>query len=149
VVDIAISKTLDNLVSIFARDAETLIRYRCFSTIARNEGFNEVAEIFDRLAETQLVIAEGHLDFLRTIGDPLNGLPLGTTRDNLAAALASEAYESGDLCPAIAGVAETEGFAAVASWFRSVGGLKELNTGRLGTLLRNGKLSNSAEVQLQ
>jgi rubrerythrin len=137
VVEIGISKTLDNLVDIFTRDAETLLRYRCFSTVARNEGFNEVAELFDRLAETQLVLAEGHLDFLRTIGDPLNGLPLGTTRANLAAARASEGYESGDLCPAIARIAETEGFAAVASWFKSVGGLKALNTERLETFLED------------
>jgi len=128
-------RTLENLHSLFARDAETLLRYRCFAVMSRSEGADAVAELFDRLAEGQLLLAEGHLDVLRNVGDPLSGLPLRQTREILQAAVAAEKYDVGDLLPAMASVADAEGFASVASWVRSVGLVKGDNVARLETLL--------------
>src|SRR5215510_3191397 len=102
------SKTLKNLIELFAKEAQMLIRYRRFASTARHEGFPMVAEMFDRLSQNQTLLVEGHLDFLRTVGDPLSGLPLGPTTHNLNAALAAEAISQATYSAAIQ-AAEDEG----------------------------------------
>lgn len=127
--------TLTNLVDSFARDAQTLVRYRRFANTAKHEGLPAVAALFERLAQAQAVVVEGHFDFIRNVGDPLTSLPLGSTRDNLHAALAAEREEADDLYRTVAGVAEAEGFASVASWFHTVAAVKKNNLARIESLL--------------
>ncbi|WP_049975870.1 rubrerythrin family protein [Azospirillum sp. B506] len=127
--------TLDNLVDVFARDAQTFVRYRCFASTAKHEGLPGAAALFERLAQAQAVVVEGHFDFLRQLGDPLTNLPVGATQDNLRAALTAEREEAEELCRAVATVAEAEGFPSVASWFHSVAALKRSHLLRIEGLL--------------
>ena len=143
--EIHTSRTLENLRMLFSRDSETLLRYRCFSVMSRNEGADAVADLFERLAEGQLQLAEGHLDLLRDVGDPFSGLPLRQNREILHAAIVSEKHELGDLLPAVASMADTEGLASVASWVRSVSHLKALNVERLEALLHAAANRTEAE----
>lgn len=129
------SKTLQNLMEFFARDAQTLILYHRFASTAKNEGHPAVAELFERLAQQQTVLVEGHLDFLRMAGDPLSGLPLGHTGDNLNAALTGE-EEAGMLYPSAVRMAENEGFADIASWFQTLVVSKKSHCSRLAVAMQ-------------
>jgi rubrerythrin len=124
------SRTLKNLIELFAREAQTLICYQRFANTARHEGFTMIAEMFERLAQNQTVLVEGHLDFLRTVGDPLSGLPLGDTGDNLNAAFANE-DSSGMLYQLASRTAEGEGFVDIASWLQSTEASKRLHRERI------------------
>lgn len=139
------SRTLEHIQALFARDAETLLRYRCFAAMARNEGADAVADLFERLAESQLVLAEGHLDVIRNVGDPFSGLPLRHNQELLHAAIVSEAHDADDLVPTFASVADAEGFAACASWIRNVGHLKTMNIERLKSLLTDAGATTEIE----
>jgi rubrerythrin len=129
------SRTLQNLIELFAREAQTLILYRRFASTAQHEGFPAVAELFERLAQNQTVLVEGHLDFLRMACDPLSGLPLGQTDDNLKAALAGE-EASGVLYPSAARTAEKEGYVDLASWFQTLAASKKAHRGQIVLALR-------------
>lgn len=138
------SRTLKNLIDLFAREAQALVRYRLFASTAKYEGFPEVAELFERLTQQQSVLVEGHLDFLRTVGDPLSGLPLGHTNHNLDAALASE-DESETLYPLAARTAENEGFVDIASWFQTLAASKKSHCNRIASEIR--RISETGEHQ--
>ncbi|HEY0377447.1 MAG TPA: hypothetical protein VGC87_10885 [Pyrinomonadaceae bacterium] len=128
------SRTVKNLIELFAREAQALICYRRFASTARHEGLPAVAEMFERLAQNQAVLVEGHLDFLRMVGDPLSGLPLGHTGANLGAALAGE-DASGDLYQLASRTAEGEGLVDIASWLQSTAASKRLHRQRISEAL--------------
>ena len=94
--------------------------------------------MFERLAQNQAVLVEGHLDFLRMVGDPLSGLPLGHTRDNLGAALAGE-DSSGELYQLASRTAEGEGLLDIASWLQSTAASKRLHRQRISEALTRSK----------
>ena len=129
------SRTLKNLVELFANEAQTLIRYQRFASTARHEGFQTIAEMFERLSQNQTIVVEGHLDFLRNISDPLSGLPLGPTTDNLNAALAAEAT-SQDIYSSATRMAEDEGFVDIASWLRSTAASKRIHQERISAAVK-------------
>jgi rubrerythrin len=57
---------------------------------------------------------------LEAVGDPVTGLPIGTSRNNLKAAIASETYEYSDMYPGMAKTAREEGFEEIADWFETL-----------------------------
>jgi len=142
------SSTMQNLASAFAREAETLVRYRQFAKTARHEGFGDAAELFDRLAENQEVIVHGHLDFLRDWADPLTHLPLGTTPENVQAALAAELQDARDIYPAFSRAADAEPSPLVASWFTTLALAKDSNARRIQSSLKETAASEGAIVSL-
>jgi rubrerythrin len=129
------SNTLQNLTLAFAREAQALIRYRQFANTARHEGFRAAADLFDRLAQNQELIVHGHLDFLRDLADPLTNLPLGSTRENVHAALAAELQDARDLYPAFSRAAEAEPAPILATWFSTLARAKDDNARRLENAL--------------
>ena len=54
------------------------------------------------------------------VGDPATGLPIGTTSDNLKAAIAGETYEYTDMYPGMAKTARDEGFDEISDWFETL-----------------------------
>jgi rubrerythrin len=64
--------------------------------------------------------AHGHLEFLEQSGDPATGMPIGSTRQNLASAVAGETHEYTDMYPGMAKTARDEGFDEVADWFETL-----------------------------
>lgn len=114
------SLTEQCLKEAFAHEAQAYRRYLYFANQAEIEGHPEIASLFRSTAQGEVGHANGHLEFLQVAGDPVTGLPFGTTRDNLASAVASENLESGDMYVRMGKVARQEGFDEVADWFESL-----------------------------
>ena len=114
------SKTEQNLKDAFAGESQANRRYLYFANKADVEGQNDVAALFRSTAEGETGHAHGHLDFLATVGDPATGLPIGSSRQNLTAAVAGETHEYTDMYPGMAKQARTEGFDEIADWFETL-----------------------------
>ena len=115
--DLTGSRTLDNLKRAFSLESQSIWRYRYFATIADFEGHADVARFFTEVAESDAVNAHGHLDFIKTVGDPLTDTPIGETGGNLRAAVLADLSHAQDVYPAMAAAARAEGFADIADWF--------------------------------
>jgi rubrerythrin len=114
------SKTEANLKAAFAGESQANRRYLYFAANADVEGYNDVAAVFRSTAEGETGHAHGHLDYLKEVGDPATGLPIGHTAANLKAAIAGETHEYTDMYPGMAKTARDEGFAEVADWFETL-----------------------------
>lgn len=115
------SKTHDNLKAAFAGESQANRRYLYFASKADVEGQNDVAALFRSTAEGETGHAHGHLDYMAPVGDPATGLVIGSSRNNLAAAVAGETHEYTDMYPGMAKQAREEGFAEIADWFETLG----------------------------
>ena len=114
------SKTETNLKAAFAGESQANRRYLYFAGKADVEGFNDVAAVFRSTAEGETGHAHGHLDYLKDVGDPATGLPIGSTSENLKAAIAGETHEYTDMYPGMAKQARDEGFREIADWFETL-----------------------------
>ena len=114
------SKTEQNLKDAFAGESQANRRYLYFANKADIEGQNDVAALFRSTAEGETGHAHGHLEWLEQVGDPATGLPIGSTRNNLKAAVAGETHEYTDMYPGMAKMAREEGFDEVADWFETL-----------------------------
>ena len=114
------SKTEQNLKDAFSGESQANRRYLYFAQKADIEGYNDVAAVFRSTAEGETGHAHGHLDYLQECGDPATGLPIGSTPDNLKAAIAGETHEYTDMYPGMAKIARDEGFDEIADWFETL-----------------------------
>ena len=114
------SKTEKNLKDAFAGESQANRRYLYFANKADIEGMNDVSAVFRSTAEGETGHAHGHLDYLAETGDPATGLPIGSSSDNLKAAIAGETHEYTDMYPGMAKTAREEGFSEVADWFETL-----------------------------
>ena len=114
------SKTLQNLKDAFAGESQANRRYLYFANKADVEGENDVAALFRSTAEGETGHAHGHMDYIAEVGDPATGMPVGSTKDNLAAAVAGETHEYTDMYPGMAATARDEGFDEIADWFETL-----------------------------
>src|ERR1017187_2201094 len=108
------SKTAANLRTSFASEAQANRRYVYFARQADVEGYPEIAGLFRDTAEGETGHANGHMEFLKRLGDPITDLPIGTTVKNLESAIAGETSEFTSQYPKMGETARTEGFADVA-----------------------------------
>jgi rubrerythrin len=130
------SKTEQNLKGAFAGESQANRRYLYFAKIADVEGYPEIASNFRETAEGETGHAHGHMDFLKPVGDPATGLPIGDTSDNLKAAIAGETHEYTDMYPGFAKTARDEGFAEVADWFETLAKAEKSHAGRFEKMLK-------------
>ncbi len=115
------SKTEQNLQAAFSAESQANRRYLYFANKADVEGLNDVAALFRSTADGETGHAHGHLEFLEHgSGDPITGLPIGNSRQNLLAAVAGETQEYSDMYPSMAKTARDEGFDEVADWFETL-----------------------------
>ena len=114
------TKTEQNLKDAFAGESQANRRYLYFAQKADVEGFNDVAAVFRSTAEGETGHAHGHLEYLEQVGDPATGLPIGSSRQNLTAAVAGETHEYTDMYPGMAKSARDEGFEEIADWFQTL-----------------------------
>src|SRR5512140_1162977 len=114
------TKTEKNLKDAFAGESQANRRYLYFAQKADVEGFNDVASVFRSTAEGETGHAHGHLEYLEQVGDPATGLPIGSSRQNLSAAVAGETHEYTDMYPGMAKSARDEGFEEIADWFQTL-----------------------------
>ena len=124
------SKTEQNLKDAFAGESQANRRYLYFANKADIEGQNDVAALFRSTAEGETGHAHGHLDYLAVVGDPATDLPIGTSRDNLKAAVAGETHEYTDMYPGMAKTAREEGHDEIADWFETLAKAEKSHAGR-------------------
>ena len=114
------SKTEQCLKDAFAGESQANRRYLYFANKADIEGQNDVAALFRSTAEGETGHAHGHLEFLESSGDPATGLPIGSSSQNLTAAVHGETHEYTDMYPGMAKIARDEGFDEIADWFETL-----------------------------
>ncbi|MCO4743788.1 MAG: rubrerythrin family protein [Proteobacteria bacterium] len=133
--DLKGSSTLDNLKAAFAGESQANRRYLYFAKVADIEGYPHIASNFRETAEGETGHAHGHLDYIKQVGDPATGLPIGDTEENLAAAVAGETHEYTDMYPGMAKTARDEGFGEIADWFETLAKAEKSHAGRFQALL--------------
>ncbi len=124
------SKTHQNLKEAFAGESQANRRYLYFARQADIEGYPDVGGLFRDTAEAETGHAHGHLDHLKSVGDPATDKPIGSTDKNLASAVAGETYEYTEMYPGMARSARDEGFKDVAEWFETLAKAEKSHAGR-------------------
>lgn len=128
--DLKGSKTHQNLKDAFAGESQANRRYLYFAKQADIEGYPEVAGLFKNTADAETGHAHGHLDFLKSVGDPATDKPIGETDKNLAAAVAGETYEYTEMYPGMSKTARDEGFPEIAEWMETLAKAEKSHAGR-------------------
>ena len=124
------TKTEGNLKAAFAGESQANRRYLYFAKIADVEGYPEIAANFRDTAEGETGHAHGHLDYIKRVGDPATGEPIGPTSANLKAAIAGDTHEYTDMYPGMARTARDEGFDEIADWFETLAKAEKSHAGR-------------------
>jgi rubrerythrin len=139
------SKTHENLRNSFANEAQANRRYTYFAREADVEGYPEIAGLFRDTAEGETGHAQGDIEFLKALGDPVTGLPIGDTTRNLESALAGETSEFTEIYPAMAKVAREEGFPEIADWFERLAKAERHHAARFAQGLKSMQEDAGAE----
>ena len=124
------TKTHQNLKDAFAGESQANRRYLYFAKVADVERYPEVAGLFKDTADGETGHAHGHLDYLKQVGDPATGLPIGNTAKNLKAAVAGETHEYETMYSGMAKTAREEGFDDIAEWFETFAKAEKSHAGR-------------------
>lgn len=118
------TQTEQNLLKAFAGESQARTRYTFFASVAKKEGYEQIAAVFMETAEQEKEHAKRFFKFLEggdvTITATYPAGKIGTTTENLLAAAKGENEEWDVLYPDFAKVAEEEGFPAVAAAFRAI-----------------------------
>ena len=126
--DLKGTKTEQNLMTAFAGESQARNKYTYFASVAKKEGYEQIAELFLKTAENEKEHAKLWFKHLGGLGD---------TAQNLAAAAEGENYEWTDMYDRFAKEAEEEGFKALAAQFRMVAAIEKTHEERYRKLLQN------------
>ena len=122
------TQTEKNLEAAFAGESQARNKYTYYSSVAQNEGYEQIAALFLKTAENEKAHA-------RMWFEELGGL--GNTTENLLHAAEGENYEWTDMYDGFAKTAEEEGFPELAAKFRLVATIEKRHEERYRALLRN------------
>ena len=122
------TKTEKNLWEAFAGESQARNKYTYFASVAKKAGYEQIAEIFLKTADTEKEHAKL---WFKELGE------LGKTAENLGHAADGENFEWTDMYEGFARTAEAEGFPALAAKFRLVGAIEKHHEERYRALLRN------------
>ncbi len=122
------SKTEKNLMTAFAGESQARNKYTYFASVAKKEGYEQIAAIFLKTADNEKEHAKL---WFKALGE------LGNTAKNLAAAAEGENYEWTDMYDTFAREAEEEGFTELAERFRGVAAIERAHEARFRALLQN------------
>ena len=122
------TQTEKNLMEAFAGESQARNKYTYFSSVAKKEGYEQMAALF-------LKTAENEKEHAKMWFKELNGI--GSTEENLKAAADGENYEWTDMYENFAKTAEEEGFPELAFKFRMVGTIEKHHEERYRALLKN------------
>ena len=118
------SQTEKNLLTAFAGESQARNRYSYFASQARKEGYEQIAAIFEETANQEKEHAKREFKFLKggevEIAAAFPAGVIGSTSENLKAAAAGENYETTEMYPGFAKVADEEGFPEIAQVFRDI-----------------------------
>lgn len=141
------TRTLTNLMGAFAGESQARNRYSFFAQIAREEGYNRIADIFQENSDNEMAHAQLHMQMMK---DGLDNADLphmveitgsfpvvyGTTEQNLQASVDGEGEEADDMYPEFAKIAAEEGFPKIAAKFRMIGEIERAHQMRFQKLLK-------------
>jgi len=122
------TKTEKNLAAAFAGESQARNKYTYFASVAKKEGFEQIAAIFEATANNEKEHAKL---WFKALGE------LGDTAANLLHAADGENYEWTDMYEGFAKDAEAEGFTALAVQFRMVAKIEKAHEERYRALLKN------------
>ena len=122
------SQTEKNLEAAFAGESQARNKYTYFASVAKKQGFEQIADLFLKTADNEKEHAKMWFKELNGIGD---------TAENLLAAAEGENYEWTDMYEDFAKIAEEEGFTELAHKFRLVAAIEKHHEERYRALLHN------------
>lgn len=122
------SKTEQNLKDAFSGESMARNKYTYFAEVARKQGFEQIAAIFQKTAENEQEHAKL---WFKALGQ------LGSTAENLKHAAEGENYEWTDMYDRMAREADAEGFHELAEQFRGVAAIEKSHEERYRALLHN------------
>ena len=135
------TKTEQNLLKSFAGESQARNRYEYFASVARKEGFEQIANIFQETALQEKEHAKRFFKFLEggmsEISASYPAGKIGSTKENLKAAAEGEHEEWADLYPHFAEVAKAEGFLEVATAYKMIAKVEAEHERRYLKLLQN------------
>lgn len=135
------TKTEQNLLKAFAGESQARNRYEFFASVAKKEGYEQIAAIFQETANQEKEHAKRFFRFLQGgVTEITASYPagvIGTTKENLKAAAEGENEEWTDLYPAFAEIAKEEGFPEIASAFKIIAKVEAEHERRYLKLLQN------------
>ena len=135
------TKTEKNLWEAFSGESQARNKYTYFASVAKKEGYEQIAAIFEATANNEKEHAKL---WFKALGE------LGNTAENLLHAAEGENYEWTDMYDRFAKDAEEEGFTALAAQFRMVGMIEKSHEERYRALLNNVEMQavfeKSAEI---
>lgn len=147
------TRTEQNLLKSFAGESQARSRYTFFASVAKKEGYEQIAGVFMETAEQEKEHAKKFFKYLEggmveiTASYPA-GI-IGETADNLRAAAEGENEEWAQLYPEFAQIAMEEGFPAIATTFKMVAKVEAEHEKRYRQLLdrlESGTLFEREEV---
>ncbi len=116
--------TEQNLLKAFAGESQARNRYTFFASVAKKEGYEQIAGVFTETAEQEKEHAKRFFKYLEggdvTITASYPAGRIGSTPENLLAAAQGEHEEWDVLYSSFAETAEQEGFADIANTFRQI-----------------------------
>lgn len=122
------TQTEKNLQAAFSGESEARNKYTYFASVAKKEGYEQIASLFLKTADNEKEHAKMWFKELQGIGN---------TAENLEAAAEGENYEWTDMYAEFAETAEKEGFPELAAKFRMVGEIEKHHEERYRALLKN------------
>jgi rubrerythrin len=143
---------MDNLLNALAQawvgESQARNRYTLHSKVARNEGYQQIMNIFLQTAEHEKTHAKNYFKMIKTVlkkmGKTMDELSInevavplinGTTIENLKASIAGETHEADDMYPKIAALAEKNGFDKIATQIKAIGEAEKHHAARYQKLL--------------
>ena len=138
------TETEKNLRNAFSGESEARNKYTYFASVAKKEGYEQIAALFRDTADNEKEHAKMWFKLL-------NGGEIGTTAENLNAAADGENYEWTDMYAEFAKIAKEEGFDHIAYLFEEVGKIEKEHEERYLKLLENvkdGKVFEAGEVKI-
>ena len=135
------TRTEQNLLKAFAGESQAKNRYTFFAKKAREEGYEQIAALFEETARQEETHAKQFFKFLEGGMVEITAMypagKIGTTTENLLAAADGENEEWTDLYPEFAKIAEEEGFKKIATKFKAIAKVEAEHEKRYRKLLAN------------
>lgn len=138
------SQTLQNLTKAFIGESQARNRYSYYTTIAKEEGFEQIAAIFAETSEQEKIHAKKLFEHIQELKEGQNEIIVeavspnvyGKTADNLKAAASGEHYEYSEMYPEFARIAKEEGFTIIANRLLAIANAEKHHEERYLKLLK-------------
>ena len=124
------SKTEANLIAALAGESQASVKYQLYAEKARQDGYEEMAQIFETTARNEKAHAQQWYEYL-------HGGQMADTKENLKLAASGEHYEWSDMYAEFAKTAREEGFDELAFLFEGVANIEKTHEERYLRLVQN------------